>query len=106
MRHCIRGLYQKRACACVLGILGACLPLTGGCTLKLSFDDQQNPGRSAALAENSASVNRLRQLLTSADPQVRAIAAVELGGMGPKARDAVPHLAQPVSHPPRHSPFL
>jgi hypothetical protein len=72
--------------------------------MKLSFD-QQAGGRSDAVAENNAAVTRLTQLLNSSDPQVRAIAAVELGGMGPKARQAMSDLAPLASDPDRHVRF-
>src|SRR5258706_10460040 len=78
--------------------------LTIGCTMKLSFDPQAG-GRSNAGDENNAAVTRLTKLLTSTDPQVRAIAAVELGGMGPEARSAMSDLSQLASDPDRHVRF-
>src|SRR5437016_3578713 len=77
--------------------------LTIGCTMKLSFDPQAG-GRNA-VDENNAAVTRLTKLLTSTDPQVRAIAAVELGGMGPQARSAMSDLSQLASDPDRHVRF-
>jgi hypothetical protein len=87
-----------------LGLAAAGIVFASGCTMKLSFDPQTN--KSSGVDDGSASVTRLTQLLSSNDPQVRAIAAVELGGMGVKARPAMSDLAQLASDPDRHVRFV
>jgi hypothetical protein len=73
--------------------------------MKLTFDPQ-SMGKSSAVEQDNNAVTGLKQLLASKDPQVRAIAAVELGGMGPKAQAAMPALAQLSADPDRHVRFV
>jgi hypothetical protein len=85
--------------AAILVSLASCT----GCTLRLSFDDPK--AQANASTGNAQTIARLRGLLQSNDPQVRSIAAAELGGMGPAARDAEPDLDRLLADPDHHVRF-
>lgn len=87
---------------CSAAILAAIASCTG-CTLRLSFDDPK--AQANASPNNAQSIARLRGLLQSNDPQVRSIAATELGAMGAQARDAAPDLDRLLADPDRHVRF-
>jgi hypothetical protein len=98
---------MHRSCQRLKRLLMICGLMTmSGCTLRLSLDDPPG-GRATPVAGGAVtqSVTRLTVLLQSSDPQVRAIAAVELGSMGPKAHDATGELAKLMGDPDRHVRF-
>src|SRR5947209_4616180 len=90
--------------ACAGVVVTSTLGLSG-CTLKLSLDDQAK-NRAALAATPDSSVNRLTQLLAADDAQVRAVAATELGTMGPRAKAAQQPLADLLNDRDRHVRFV
>lgn len=85
-------------------VVAAAVGGLGGCTLKLSFDDQNKAAMTAPSPDTS--VGRLTALLSAEDPDVRAVAATELGTMGPRAKSAQQQLADLLNDRDRHVRFV
>ena len=88
-------VFRASLCA-VVSVLAASL---SGCSMTLALDPAKNAAANQTPQASDSAVVALRKMLNMEDPQVRSLAARELGAMGEAGKEGVPSLYALVDDP-------